>query len=110
MIGSPFRVSTSESRRVYRTRGASIFAGPGSPYFWVPLLAIASQSALQLPAGPGVDFSRAHGTRKVCWSDWGALGRALLTRHRAACPASAAFFNASTELAACRRSCPHRLG
>jgi hypothetical protein len=43
---------------------ASIFAGPGSPYFWVPLLPIASQNALQLPAGPGLDFSQASGYPK----------------------------------------------
>ena len=41
---------------------ASIFAGPGSHIFWVPLLALANQIDPQFPASGGVVFARPDGT------------------------------------------------
>jgi hypothetical protein len=52
------RASVKDLSRISAT-GASILAGPGSHIFWVPSAAVAGQSALQLPAGSGVDFSPA---------------------------------------------------
>jgi hypothetical protein len=52
------RASVKNLSRISAT-GASILAGPGSHIFWVAFADVASQSALQLLAGSGVDFSRA---------------------------------------------------